>query len=211
MIARLLPLVAVLLAGCGATARTGTGTGEPDHPDPGYAVGPFSLTERSGRTVTDRDLRGNVWVASFVFTRCTGPCPAVSATVATLQRDLKDEPNVKFVTFTVDPARDDLASLREYAKIKGADPEQWLFLTGEEAIVHKILREQFKQAVEHRAGDVKPGEEFDHSTVLALVDKKGVIRGYYDGLRDDRYPDPDATFEAELTRLKKRIRELAHE
>jgi cytochrome oxidase Cu insertion factor (SCO1/SenC/PrrC family) len=211
MIARLLPLVAVLFAGCGANARTGTNSGEPAHPDPGYPVGPFSLTERSGKTVTDKDLHGHVWVASFVFTRCTGPCPAVSSTVAMLQRDLKDEPNVKFVTFTVDPARDDLASLRDYAKIKGADPQRWLFLTGDEATVHKLLREQFKQAVEHKTGDVKPGEEFDHSTVLALVDKKGVIRGYYSGLRDDRFPDADAAFEAELTRLKNRIRELARE
>jgi cytochrome oxidase Cu insertion factor (SCO1/SenC/PrrC family) len=211
MTARLLPLFAVLLAGCGATARPGTGTGEPDHPDPGYPVGPFSLTERSGMTVTDKDLRGQVWVASFVFTRCTGPCPAVSGTVATLQRDLKDEPGVKFVTFTVDPARDDLASLREYAKIKGADPERWLFLTGEEETVHRILREQFKQAAEHKGADAQPGDEFEHSTLLALVDKKGVIRGFYPGLRDDRFPDADAAFEAELTRLKKRIRELARE
>lgn len=206
---RLAPLFAVFLAGCGLTARPTPNTA-PAEIDPGYQIGPFSLTERSGRTVTGKDLHGSVWVASFVFTRCTGPCPAVTSTVARLQHELTDVPNVKFVTFTVDPKRDDLAALNEYAKIRGADPKRWLFLTGDEAEVHKLLREQFKQGIERNPDPgKKEGDEFDHSTRLALVDKAGVIRGFYSGLPDDRYPDAAERFEADFTRLKARIRELA--
>jgi len=205
---RLSPIIVLFLAGCGATARTGTGPTPTDH-DLDYPVGPFSLTERSGRTVTDRDLRGSVWVASFIFTRCTGPCPQVSSTVARLQAELKDEPGVKFVTFTVDPSRDDLAALREYAKIRGADAERWLFLTGDEATIHKLMHTQFKQGVErNEQPGAKPGDEFNHSTRLVLVDKNGVIRAMFDGLPNEQFPDQ---FDANYARLIRRARELARE
>ena len=194
--------------GCGTTARPNTNS--PTEPDLDYPIGPFSLTERSGRTVTDKDLRGSVWVASFVFTHCSGPCPYVSANVGRLQLELKDEPGVKFVTFTVDPSRDDAARLREYANFHRADPERWLFLTGDEATIHRMVREQFKQAVERNPeSGAKPGTEFDHSPKLLIVDKKGVIRAAYDGLPNDRYSDARERFEASFSRLKARVHELA--
>jgi cytochrome oxidase Cu insertion factor (SCO1/SenC/PrrC family) len=214
MTQRILPFVVLIAAGCGG----GMDRHLPPNPrvltqpDLDYPVGAFSLTERSGKTVTDADLRGRVWVGSFIFTRCNGPCPAVTNTMARLQAGLKDEMKagkVKLVTFTVDPARDDLKALKEYADIRQADPENWLFLTGDEKTVHALMKEQFKQAVERKVGqDVKPGDEFGHSTRLVLVDKNGVIRGVCDGMPDDETPDGNARFEAGLERLKDRVREL---
>ncbi len=201
-------LLLVCLTGCGLSARPQPNTAAAD-PVLDWQIEPFSLTERSGRTVTDKDLRGSVWIASFVFTRCAGPCPAVSSTVGTLQKEFKDEPGVKFVTFTVDPKRDDLSTLKGYATARGADPERWLFLTGEEETIHKLLSKTFKQAVGHKEGpDVKPGDEFSHSTRLMVVDRNGVIRGIYAGLPDDRIPDSEADFAANLARLKTRVKEL---
>lgn len=208
MTRRLVPLVVVLAAGCLPAPRSTAPDADADV-DPKYPVGPFSLTERGGATVTDKDLHGSVWVASFVFTRCTGPCPAVASTVQRLQTEYKDEPRVKFVTFTVDPKRDDLQALRAYADARKADPGRWLFLTGDEETVHTILREQFMQAVGVNTGpDVKEGDEFAHSTRLAVVDRTGVIRGFYAGLPDDRDADPKGEFEANLKRLKARVAEL---
>ena len=175
--------LALLLAGC----NSGRGTPPPpsDRTDLDYPVGAFSLTERSGKTVTDKDLRGKVWVASFVFTRCTGPCPAVTRTVAQLQKELPDA-DVRFVTFTVDPERDSADELKKYAASFNADPERWLFLTGVEKTIHKMMVEQFKQAVEKKLGpDVKPGDEYGHSTRLLVVDKNGVIRATFEGVKDD--------------------------
>src|ERR1700739_2592026 len=153
MTRRIFPLLVLIAAGCGALggSRTPTNPTTPEPPDLDYPVGEFSLTERSGKTVTDKDLRGTVWIGSFIFTRCNGPCPAVTNTMARLQAGLKDEMKAgegKLVTFTGDPTRDDLKSLNEYAKIRQADPNNWLFLTGEEKTIHKLLQEQFKQAVE---------------------------------------------------------------
>ena len=150
-----------------------------------------------------------MWVASFVFTRCTGPCPAVTSTVARLQADYKNEPRVKFVTFTVDPKCDDLSALCAYADARKADPDRWLFLTGDEETVHKLLREQFKQAVGRKDGpEVKEGDEFAHSTRLTVVDQQGVIRGVYAGLPDEHVADPTADFDTNLARLKARVAEL---
>lgn len=205
MSSRLVALLALGLTGCGVSSPTLPTTPEVD---PGFQVGPFSLTERSGKTVTDQDLRGSVWVASFVFTRCTGPCPTVSATVGKLQDATRDVKGLKFVTFTVDPVRDDLATLRDYAKARGADPERWLFLTGDEKTVHTIIREQFKLAVEKLDSDAKLGEEFDHSPLLLLVDKNCVVRGLYPGMPDPKRHNSDAAFAADLERLKARAIEL---
>ncbi|MFO0826180.1 MAG: SCO family protein [Gemmataceae bacterium] len=198
------------VAGCGLFARPhSTPQTTPTDPDLDWKLEPFSLTERSGRTVTDKDLRGSVWVASFIFTRCNGPCPAVSSTVGKLQADFKDEPGVKFVTFTVDPKRDDLAALKDYANARGADPERWLFLTGDEATIHELIAKQFKQGVgRNDLPNAKPGEEFIHSSKLMVVDRNGVIRGMYEGLPNDRSLDPKGDFDANLDRLKARVKEL---
>src|SRR5215510_13458307 len=129
MTRRLLPFVVLVAAGCGAWGGSRTST-QPAQPDLDFPVGEFALTERSGKQVTDKDLRGKVWIGSFIFTRCTGPCPAVTSTMARLQSELKDELNggkLKLVTFTVDPTRDDLKALNDYANNRQADPNNWWF------------------------------------------------------------------------------------
>lgn len=168
----------------------------------------FALTERSGKRVTNADLAGKAWVASFVFTRCTGPCPAVTATMARLQSEIGDQPGVRLVTFTVDPGRDDPAELTRYAANFRADPERWLFLTGSEAEIHALLKDGFKVAVERStAKNPDPGQEFDHSTRLAVVDKHGQIRGYFRGLADE----DEAGFTDNLRRLQTKLADLARE
>ncbi|MDB5307756.1 MAG: hypothetical protein JWO38_1958 [Gemmataceae bacterium] len=205
----LVPLLAVV--GCGPSISPSPSE-HASPPDLGYPVGSFSLTERDGQTVTEKDLQGKVWVASFVFTRCTGTCPQVTGTIARLRSELADRPDVMFVTFTVDPARDDPAELKKYAARYKADPKRWLFLTGDEKTIHALMRDRFKLAVGRKEGpDVKEGDEFDHSSRLTLVDRKGVIRATFEGIRNDQRPDGEATFEDGLRRLKERVKVLADE
>lgn len=145
-------------------------------------VGDFSLTERSGRTVTNADLAGKVWVASFVFTRCTGGCPSVTGTVARIQDAFRTEPDFRLVTFTVDPQRDDPKELTHYAATYRADKERWLFLTGSEEQLYRLIEKGFKVPVERNRGkDVKPGQEVMHGYKLVLVDRKGHHRGWFEG------------------------------
>jgi cytochrome oxidase Cu insertion factor (SCO1/SenC/PrrC family) len=179
------------------------------------SVGDFALTERSGRIVRKADLLGKVWVASFVFTRCTGPCPQVTTTMARLQNDLPaDRGDIQLVTFTVDPDHDRPTELTRYAENFHADPERWLFLTGSEADIYRLLREGFHVPVEQNTGeDRRPGNEVMHSPRLVVVDRRGHVRGYFLGIVEagDDYEKAQKEFEDNYKRLREKLLALARE
>jgi protoheme IX farnesyltransferase len=203
----------LLVHSVGCTPAVSPPTGTVRAADVSIPVPDFTMTERSGKKVSRDDLKGKVWVASFVFTRCTGPCPAVTATMARLQKelDLRDTPDLRLVTFTVDPDQDTPNELKDYANSRQADPDRWLFLTGlPEADLHKLLHDGFKVTAQ-RSAKPKPGDEFDHSSRLALVDKQGNIRGYFDGLPAGQGDNARADFEENLKALEGRVKELLRE
>jgi cytochrome oxidase Cu insertion factor (SCO1/SenC/PrrC family) len=203
-------LAVFLVVGCPRPKDTPPTT--PVQPDLDWPVGSFSLTERSGKTVTDADLKGKVWVAAFVFTRCAEPCPRVSATMRQLQNELPPSDDLRLVTFTVDPEYDTPAVLKQYAANFTADPDRWLFLTGPEKDVHELLNKRFKQAVERNPNPAAdPGERIFHSSRLAVVDRKGVIRVVYDGAASKNQPDADERFAENLARLKAKVGQLLEE
>jgi cytochrome oxidase Cu insertion factor (SCO1/SenC/PrrC family) len=192
----LLFLAVVGVVGCGTQTPT-TAKEEDPHP-----VADFSLTERSGRKVSREDLLGKVWVASFVFTRCAGPCPMVSGSMARLQHKLAGQKDVVLVTFTVDPEHDTPTVLREYAELFQADPERWLFLTGKQDEVYRLIKDSFQLGVKQAAGkDRVPGNEVVHSTRLVVVDRHGNVRDHsFDGTNPD-----------DLPRLERRVAALLRE
>jgi protein SCO1/2 len=142
-------------------------------------VPPFSLVERSGRTATLADLRGRPWVAGFIFTRCGGICPAMTARMKDLRAA---QPAVDLVSFSVDPDHDTPQVLQAYARQHGIG-ERWLLLTGTVEALHALARDGFRLAAaavppeEQQAGGDGP---FLHSSRLVLVDGEARIRGYYD-------------------------------
>src|SRR5262245_31476896 len=145
-----LPLVAALLTltGCASWAP-------PPADDDLGEVADFALTERGGETVHRADLLGKVWVAAFGFTRCTGPCPQVSGTMARLQAELAGQPEVRLVSFSVDPDHDTPEVLRGYAQRFGADPQRWLFLTGPRDDLYRLIQESFHLAVQQSEGEAR--------------------------------------------------------
>jgi protein SCO1 len=179
-------------------------------PDDLGEVGDFALTERSGRTVTKSDLLGKIWIASFEFTRCTAGCPQISATMQQLQTELARSPDVRLVTFTVDPQHDHPEELRVYAEHHHADPERWLFLTGEEKTIYRLLRQSFRVPVEKNKDD-EPGNAVLHSPKLVLVDRQGHIRGYFEGRADVNATDPEREQQINLRKLKAKVTELEHD
>ena len=152
----------------------------------------FSLTDQDGRTVTRGDLAGKVWVASFIFTRCGGPCPQVTASMAKLQGQVADQTDVRLVTVTVDPEHDTPEILKRYAAGHQANPERWLFLTGPKEQVYSLITTGFQFAVQPVAVAAgASGDKIIHSTKLVLVDRRGHIRNrHYDGRQHDEAGAP---------------------
>lgn len=137
-----------------------------------------ALTERSGQRLPLSDLRGRVWIADFIFANCGGSCPVMTSAMASFQEQVKDVENIVLVSFTVDPERDSVQALRDYAKLYNASPSRWLFLTGQKEKIDYLTRDAFHLAVSSDSGsEVEP---IIHSTLFVLVDREGVIRGYYD-------------------------------
>lgn len=176
-----LGLLAVTLVGfVGVTAFLwGREQGRRPSPLPVYGSVPdFELTERSGRTVRLADLKGRIWVADFIFTSCAGPCPMLSQQMSGFQTALARAPEIRLVSFSVDPERDTPAVLSEYAARYKADRERWLFLTGDRTTVYRLIREGFRLTVEE---EPESEGQILHSLRFALVDRAGQVRGYYNG------------------------------
>jgi protein SCO1/2 len=163
-----LGLSILALAGCTASAGL-----------PSYGVVPdFSLTDQSNQPFLSANaLKGKVWIADFIFTNCAGPCPRMSAQMRQVDNALKD---VKFVSFTVDPARDTPAVLAKYAQRYQAEPGVWYFLTGSQPALHDLARNVFM------LGDVNG--DLQHSTRFVLIDKQSRVRGYYLTSDEDAIP-----------------------
>ena len=179
---------------------------------PAYFDAPqFALTERHGGEVTTNDLEGKVWIASFVFTRCTMGCPQVTTTMRTLQDDLKlaEADDLRLVTFTVDPENDTLDKLKKYAETFKAHETRWLFLTGKEKVVRPLLQKGFKITAT-KMENAKPGYEFEHSTKIFVVDKKGRIRQAFDGMQGEHDTD-GSRYRTDQARLKELVAELRRE
>lgn len=145
----------------------------------------FVLVSQNADTVRTADLHGHIWIADFIFTHCPSTCPMMTAQLDRLTRVIRDE-TVRFVSFSVDPERDTPERLTEYAKGWNADPERWLFLTGDRRALYSLIADGFKLSVQVATGaEVAAGSEpILHSTRFVLVDAHGVIRGYYNGIDD---------------------------
>ena len=142
---------------------------DPSHPPEDEAwLSQFELTERSGKTVTSDELSGQPYVVSFFFSTCPSICVQQNQKLKELQDEFAGEP-VKFIAISVDPETDTPERLREYAARFGADPEQWLFMTGDLNYIRRIGAEIYRQPVDQKF----------HSERFVLVDPKGEIEGFY--------------------------------
>jgi protein SCO1/2 len=149
----------------------------------------FSLTERSGETLTSESLRGEPYVASFFFSTCPSVCKLQNEKMQQLQTEFAGEP-VRLVAITVDPETDTPEVLREYAKRYKADPQQWLFLTGQLDYIRRVGAEMYSVPVDKQL----------HTERFILVGADGEIIDYY------TWTDP-----GQFKKLKEDLRKLLAE
>ena len=150
----------------------------------------FRLTASNGEEFTRTDLNGRLHVVNFMFTRCQGVCPTMSANIKKMYDLYRGSDKVRFLSITVDPDYDTLEVLRTYADGFGVNDGRWIFARGPLVDVAALLEHGFMLD----ASDLPS----NHPSYLILVDDKGQIRGFYS------YNDDD-----ELTALRDNVRNLA--
>lgn len=154
---------------------------EPEPPPVLGTVPAFSLIDQDGRAFGSEQLQGQVYIASFFFSRCPSICPLIMKSVKRIEDAYRERgiTGIRMVSITVDPDYDVPERLRAYAAEIGADPERWTLVTGELSAIRKVA-DGFHVPV----GEPQdlPGGLMDiaHSGKLILVDGKGAIRGYFD-------------------------------
>jgi len=137
----------------------------------------FELVAQNGQPFHSQVLAGKIWVADFIYTTCPGPCPRMTSQMREVQDAVSTLPDVRMVSFSIDPANDTPPVLAAYAKLHGASPSVWYFLTGPVPTLQMLDRDAFK------LGNIDG--TLEHSTRFVVVDRQGRIRGYYGTSQDD--------------------------
>jgi protein SCO1/2 len=149
-------------------------------------VANFSLTNQAGAPVTLVSLRGHVWVADIIFSRCPGPCATMTSNMKALQEALPASSKAKLISFTTDADNDTPQVLKEYGERAGANFERWSFLTGDKKDIAALARNSLLlTAIEKDAADrTDPNDLFVHSTIFVVVDQQGRLRGTFETTGD---------------------------
>lgn len=146
-----------------------------------HTIPSYKLIDQNGAVFDSKTVDADFKVYDFVFTRCEGICPKMTTQLIRVQEAFKDDKDVVLLTLTVDPENDTPEVLKAYAKTYNAIPGKWYFLTGEKDSIYTLGQRQFFLTAKQNEADLT---DFLHSEKMVLVDKKGWIRGYYNGTEE---------------------------
>jgi protein SCO1/2 len=143
-----------------------------------HHIADFSFTNQNGKTITQKDYEGKIYVADFFFTTCKSICPKMTTNLVDVQKAFLHNPKVKLLSFTVMPDVDNVSVLKEYAKINGVVDSKWNLVTGDKKAIYTMARKSYLAVKQG-----KPDEQYDmvHTENFVLVDSKKRVRGFYDG------------------------------
>lgn len=145
-----------------------------------HTIGNFRLIDQDSAIVTNETVKGRIYVADFFFTSCRTICPIMKTQMMRVYGVIEDDPDVLLLSHTIDPEYDTVGLLRDYADRLGVKSDKWHFLTGQKDSIYNLAQTSyFVTAMEAEA---EP-DGFIHSGAFLLIDKKGRIRGKYDGTK----------------------------
>ena len=164
----------------------------------------FEFTNQDGEKVSSNDLLGKIYIADFFFATCPTICPKMTTNMAYIQDKFKEKKDLRFISITVNPEEDTPDVLKEYAEKVHANTNSWSFLTGDKDEIYSIAFDGF--FVSTMRDSIAPGG-FLHSKMLILVDRKGHVRGYFDGtiyseMKKDLTDAIDILFKEDLMPVK---------
>ena len=142
----------------------------------------FRMTNQQGQVITQEAVKGKIHVADFFFARCPGICPKMSSQMQRVQDAFLNDSDVVILSYTVDPKNDTVAALERYADQYGAQPGRWHLLTGGKREIYDLAkRGYYVTAKEDDSTSTNLEDQFVHTDKFVLVDRDGVIRGFYNG------------------------------
>ena len=143
-----------------------------------HKIAPFSFENQNGKTITQLDYEGKIYIADFFFTTCPTICPKMTANMAGIQEEILNDSTVMLLSYSVTPKIDSVLQLKKYAIEKGVNDEKWNLLTGNKKEIYTMARKSYLVVKED--GDGGPYDMI-HTENFILVDPEKRIRGFYDG------------------------------
>lgn len=162
-------------------------------------ISPFRFLNQEGKLVTNSTLRSKIYIADFIFLKCPTICPKMNMQLKRVYDVFEKDKEIVFVSHTIDPENDSIPALKAYADALNVKANKWLFLYGQKKEVYELAEKSYYAKA--YKDQTAPGG-YVHSGGFLLVDKKGHIRGVYDGT-DTK--DVDRLIK-EIIILKKEIR-----
>lgn len=147
-----------------------------------HTIPSFTFVDQDSQEVTNASFAGKVYIADFFFTSCPTICPKVKQQMLRVYDKYRDNDRVMLLSHTIDPKRDTVGKLKQYATGLGAEtvPGKWRFVTGDKDKLYDIANDYMSIAIENPDA---PGG-FDHSGYIILVDGDGHVRAYADGTKE---------------------------
>ncbi|PHS08393.1 MAG: SCO family protein [Kordia sp.] len=163
-----------------------------------HTISPFSFTNQNGKTITNNDYKDKIYVVDFFFTTCPGICPRLTKNMNILQEEFENDEELVLLSHTVMPWVDTVDKLKEFASNNKVIDSKWNLVTGERDEIYNIARNSY--FADEDFVKTKDESAFIHTENFLLIDKKGRVRGVYNG-----------TLEIETKRLLKHIELLKDE
>ena len=163
-----------------------------------HTIAPFEFFNQNGKKITNKDFEGKIYIADFFFTTCPSICPVLAKNMSKIQEIYKDDDDIMLLSHSVMPWVDTVRKIKEYAAEKNAVDNKWHLITGDRDKIYNIARTSYFADEDFKK--TKDESEFIHTENFVLVDKKGRIRGVYNG-----------TLSLEVQRLKRHIELLKKE
>ena len=147
-----------------------------------HTISDFSFTNQNGKSITQKDYEGKIYVADFFFTTCKSICPKMTTNLVEVQKAFLDNSKVKLLSFSVMPDVDSVSVLKEYAKINSVIDSKWNLVTGDKKAIYAMARKSYLAV---KQGKTEELYDMVHTENFVLVDSKRRIRGFYDGTKKE--------------------------
>lgn len=168
----LMVMIFLFLAACGSDIE----------PTMSSEITDFNFTTQDEEKLSLEDLKGEYWIADFIFTNCTSVCIPMTTNMTALQDELAHKKlNVQLVSFTVDPDFDTPEILKAYADSYNADLSNWTFLTGYDfETIEELSIKSFKSGL----SQIPDSDQVQHGVRFFLVNPDGIVIKSYDGTEE---------------------------